>query len=73
MKTRIEMFWKRVCDAETEYELYIVHGSKHGSIIINSDSEVVAYVTQNGELNVLTDEQFKQANSGAVVSRKFEI
>lgn len=73
MKTRVSTFWDRICDAETEYELYIVHGSKHGSIIINSDSEIVAYVTQNGELHELSDEQFKQANSGALVTRKFEL
>lgn len=73
MKTKVGFFWEKICDLETDYELYIVHGSKHGSIIINSDSEIVAYVTQNGELNELDDEQFKQANSGAVVTRKFEV
>ena len=73
MKTQVSGFWERICDLETEYQLYIVHGSKHGSIIINSDSEIVAYVTQNGELNELDDEQFKQANGGAVVTGKFEV
>lgn len=73
MKTQVSQFWERICEAETDFELYIVHGSKHGSIIINSDSEIVAYVTQNGELNELTNEQFEQANSGALVTRKFEV
>lgn len=73
MKSQVSQFWERICDAETEYQLYIVHGSKHGSIIINSYSEIVAYVTQNGELHELNDEQFKQANGGAMVTRKFEV
>lgn len=73
MKSQVSKFWERICDAETEYQLYIVHGSKHGSIIINSDSEIVAYVTQNGELHELTDDEFEQANSGVMVTRKFEV
>lgn len=73
MKSQVNQFWERICEAETEHELYIVHGSKHGSIIINSNSEIVAYVTQNGELHELNDEQFEQANGGALVTRKFEV
>ena len=73
MTSQVTEFWESVSDLETEYQLYIVHGSKHGSIIINSDSEIVAYVSQQGELQELTDEQFKQTNGGVVVTRKFEI
>lgn len=73
MNSRVTEFWESLSELETEYELYIVHGSKHGSIIINSDSEIVAYVTQNGELHELNDEQFEQANGGALVTRKFEV
>lgn len=73
MNSRVTEFWESLSELETEYELYIVHGSKHGSIIINSSSEIVAYVSQQGELQELTDEQFKQTNSGVVVTRKFEV
>lgn len=69
----IEMFWERICKAENDYELYIVHGSQHGSLIINAESDVVAIVAHNGELRILDETEFKDVNRGAVVSRKFEL
>lgn len=72
MKSRIDAFWQEICDLETEYEMYLVHG-KEGSILINSDSDVIATVSTSGELKVLNDDEFAQANRRALVTGKFGI
>lgn len=69
MKGRIEEFWQRICDLETEYELYLVHG-KQGSVLINADSDIVAHVSTSGELQVLTHDEFTAANRRTLVSGK---
>jgi len=69
----VEAFWQGILDLESKHGLYIVHGGKEGSIIINGDSDVVAIVAISGELHVLSDDEFKAINRCPVVSRKFEI
>ena len=73
MRKRVEQFWDEIARVESDFGLYVVHGAKEGSLVINSDSDIVAVISAAGELHVLSDHEFEAANRCPVVSRKFEI
>jgi hypothetical protein len=69
----IEKFWEELAQVESDFGLYLVHGYKDGSLIIDGNSDIVAIVNHGGELHILSENEFKDANRSVVVSGKFEI
>jgi hypothetical protein len=72
-KKQIEKFWEELAQVESDFGLYLVHGYKDGSLVIDGNSDIVAVVTHGGELHILSENEFKEANRSALVSGKFEI
>jgi hypothetical protein len=72
-RKRIEKFWEELAQVESDFGLYLVHGYKDGSLVIDGNSDIVAAVTHGGELHILSENEFKEANRSALVSGKFEI
>jgi hypothetical protein len=72
-KKQVEKFWGEIAQVESDFGLYMVHGYKDGSLIIDHESDIVAIVNHGGELHILSDNEFKDANRSVVVTGKFEI